>query len=179
MCSALFGLGTAAMQAEEDAAARALLEEGVALACPANRDVEVSALVILGAVATRQGDLAGATDCFRKALLANATLGNQDYLSTLLDYMAGLPVARGEYARALCLYGAAEALNERLGARPDAGRLALRRRWLPQAQRALTATEQAAAWAAGRAMSPDEVVSDALEYLAGAVGRDRRPGRPS
>ena len=165
-CAALFGLGAVALQVGDDATAQAVLEDSVAIAQTTNRDVEVSALVYLGVVATRRGEFALACDRFAASLAANRPLGNQDYLATILDLMAGLPAAQGDYARALRVYGAVDALNERLGARLDALRQAERQHWLARAERALSRAAREAAWVEGRTMSPQEAVAGALAAAA-------------
>ena len=98
--------------------------------------------------------------------------------------LPGRPAGRrGQPARALRLYGAADALNARLGARLDATRRAWRARWLPVAEGALPAAAREGAWAAGRALATEEAVADALQYLSrpdppGGAGAVLSAGRP-
>jgi non-specific serine/threonine protein kinase len=162
VCASLFGLGGVAIQEEDYRTARRLLEESVTLSRPANRDVELSALCLLGAAATELGDVAAAHAHLEQGLQQAAALGNQDYVATILDFVAALAAAEGHHERALRLYGAVDALNERLGAQLDASRLASRRRWFDRAADSVPAVVGAAARAEGRAMSTAEAIAYVL-----------------
>jgi len=80
-----------------------------------------------------------------------------------LEGLASLEAAAGQHARAACLYGAAEALRERLGSPPGPVE---RPEWERKAgllRVALGEAALAAAWCAGRELPLEEAVALALD----------------
>jgi hypothetical protein len=91
--------------------------------------------------------------------------------TTALDYclvgLAGALTLAVESAAAARLFGAAEALRERSGNAIEIGaRRALYEQHVALARASLGAEALAAAWAAGRALTPDEAIAEALEETA-------------
>jgi hypothetical protein len=91
-------------------------------------------------------------------------------IADALEGYGALAAAQGAPRRALRLAGAAAALREReRGTRPLSPREQITRdRRLAPARQALSAEEQAAAWAEGQAMTLEQAIADALEEQAPA-----------
>jgi predicted ATPase/class 3 adenylate cyclase len=125
---------------------------GVALSC-----------VHLGIVATRRGELERATKLLQEGLVLMEELGIKAGIAQTLESMAGLAGALGETQRAARLWGAADALREAVGV----PWLPLERKiHLPYLDAIRSRSEEAVwveAWEKGRAMTPEEAVSYALE----------------
>jgi non-specific serine/threonine protein kinase len=160
MCLATLGLSWVCHQRAEFARARQHLEETLVLA--RRSDVRWPVLVAhlgLGDLAAAEQDLVGALNRYRPALrmLIHEERGHAAYA---LDRCAMVCAARGQYRRAAHLFGAASAMPRisasfflfvgSTGAEKDFAAAGL----------ALGETEFAAAWADGRAMTPEQ----ALEY---------------
>ena len=116
----------------------------------------------LGILAIEQGDLARSEMLLLGALRAFVRLGDEDATTECLDSLAGGAGARGEWARAATLFGAAEAAREELGTpiRPvDRERY---ERFVATSQRGQDEKAWTAAWSAGRAMSLRQAIEGAL-----------------
>jgi non-specific serine/threonine protein kinase len=137
----------------------------------------------LGDVAVDQGDLAAAHTWFADSLRIYRRTGSTRRQATVLDGVAGLAAASGAASRALRLAGAVAAFREATGLRNMPPLQARLERRLVPARAALSREAQAAAWAAGAAMSLDDAIADVLdaaddEYV-GTVERLRtRPFPP-
>jgi ATP/maltotriose-dependent transcriptional regulator MalT len=83
-----------------------------------------------------------------------------------LPGLAALATLEGDPARALRLAGAASALEENAGIWAFPPIRERHERWLASAERALDPEARASAWAAGRALTIDEVILDALQEVA-------------
>jgi non-specific serine/threonine protein kinase len=79
-----------------------------------------------------------------------------------LEVRAALAAVQGEPRRALRLAGAAAARRAELDQPPTAAERAALERRLAPARRALSAVEQAIAWADGQGMTPEQAIADAL-----------------
>ncbi len=84
----------------------------------------------------------------------------------------------GTRPRAARLYGAAEALHEAIGHRPDPATRALVARQLGAARARTDAATWAAAWAAGRALPAERAVAEALAAPEGDAGGPAPPAGP-
>ena len=146
--------------------ATACYEESLALARRTGADfAQGFALEGLADMARRRGDLAGAEVLGREELLVRRQLGVRGFLAFSLENLARTAMAAGEGARAeraAHLLGAAAALRERVGGLP-------RRRWREDMERAAALARAAlgeegwaAAFAAGRALTLEEAVAEAL-----------------
>ncbi len=117
----------------------------------------------LGLAACGQGDYALARAFLRDGLAIRRSVRASLSIPESIEGLAGLAVARRDEKRAANLFGAAEALRDRIGAPlpyPD-------RAWY---DRQVTATRArlgddafAAAWAEGRAMTQEEAINEAAE----------------
>jgi hypothetical protein len=160
MCLATLGLSWVYHQRAEFARARQHLEETLVLA--RRSDVRWPILVAhlgLGDLAAAEQDLAGALDQYRPALrmLIDEERGSAAYA---LDRCAMVCAARGQYRRAARLFGAASAMPGISASFFLFVGSTEAEKDLAAARLALGETEFAAAWADGRAMTPEQ----ALEY---------------
>jgi tetratricopeptide (TPR) repeat protein len=117
-------------------------------------------LLGLGDLCLQRGNQAAARACFAESL----TLARQEnQVAASLEALAGLAAMQGQPARALRLAGAAAALRDRIGEQPWPANQAALTRTLAAAREALSAHEQAAAWAHGRALTVEQAIAEALE----------------
>jgi non-specific serine/threonine protein kinase len=134
-----------------------------------DRWTEAAALHELGLAAWDAGDAARAPEWLRASLAMRRDMGARRGIAEGLEELATVAAGRADPARAARLLGAAEALREVIGAplppvdRP--GHEAI----VAAARAALGAAAFAAAWAAGRALTIDQAVGEALDEVS-AVG---------
>jgi non-specific serine/threonine protein kinase len=133
----------------------------------------VTLLEELGEVAYMQGDLMSATRLLRAALDLGHRIDDKDRVAMALAALAGVAAARGQAVRALRLGAAASLLNTATGLSNTPAWHANFNRWLEPARRSLDAASSAAAEAAGRSMTLDEAIEDAL------AGDDAPPDEPA
>src|SRR5207253_2852273 len=82
-------------------------------------------------------------------------------LPECLELLAGVASAHGQFERAGRLYGATESVREATGLAPHPGDRAPFDRHLAAARAGLGEAAFAAAWAAGRAVSPEQAIDEA------------------
>jgi predicted ATPase/DNA-binding SARP family transcriptional activator len=160
---ALSGLGMLALRADDLAAAQALLEEALLLNCTLGRPgYEATNLNQLGTLALQRADLPSARTLFAQALEIHRETGQRIEAAISVRLFARLAMLQGEIERAARLFGAAETLRE-------AGRVVLppvdraeHEASVDAARTALGEEAFAAAWAAGRALSMEQAITDAL-----------------
>ncbi|MFN2199625.1 MAG: tetratricopeptide repeat protein [Caldilineaceae bacterium] len=144
-------------------AARAYLEEAVEI----QREIGdrwglANALGNLGNVVRSQEDFDEAKRLYNESLIVNRGLGDRWAIAELLEYIAGLCVLRGAYARGVNLLGAAEHLRDEIGAAlPPNDQEKLDRLFAPAY--AALGDEYDAVKAKGSAQSLDEAINFALE----------------
>jgi non-specific serine/threonine protein kinase len=119
-------------------------------------------LANLAKAARRQGDYRRATALYAESLVLRYEQGEKQSIASSLRGLASIAAATRQYGRAARLWGAADALREAIGAPPP--------RHAARAQDAIAATRRelgeeafATAWAAGRALSLADAVSEALQ----------------
>jgi predicted ATPase/DNA-binding CsgD family transcriptional regulator len=115
----------------------------------------------LGYVALHQGDLDGASAHFGASLDRFRALGVERGVAEALAGLAAVAAARGEAERAARLWGAAEVLHETLDTHPWPADRREYDRTLPLARAALDAPSFTAAWAEGRAITPEAAITEA------------------
>jgi predicted ATPase/class 3 adenylate cyclase len=121
---------------------------------------ESFALTLLGRTEERQGDFSAARTLHERALAIVRALGDYAVGSVCLDSLASVTAAGGEYVKAARLWGAAEALRAHSGfafipiERPSYD-LAV-----AAARAQLGAATMDAAWAAGRALMPEQALAE-------------------
>jgi non-specific serine/threonine protein kinase len=167
--------------------ARRLAERGLAISREiGERQATTSALYTLAILAQTEGKDERARDLFEEGLRLSAELGNEADVAHCLEGLASMYAAEGEIACAARLWGAEEALLEKLEDAlytyvPDR---ALHRSQVAAARSQLDEGTWTAAWVEGRAMSLEQAVEYALErepapdqaapelYLAGLSARE-------
>jgi predicted ATPase/class 3 adenylate cyclase/DNA-binding XRE family transcriptional regulator len=166
--SYLTHVGLIALDRDDLERATTCCEESLAFARRTGADyVAGSALRGLAEVARRQGDLAGADMLGHEHVLVEWRLGAPEYLAGGLEGLARTAAAAAkEGARAervARLLGAAAALRERVGAPQSPRRQAGIESEVAEARAALGEAGWAAAFAAGRALSLEEAIAEALD----------------
>jgi ATP/maltotriose-dependent transcriptional regulator MalT len=162
---ALFFLAGISYAQGDDATARAQAEEGLAL----SRELEgkrgiVEGLRCLGLVSFRQGSYAEAYTCYEEGMRVIAVSDRQDawnklFIATCLAGLGSVVAAQGHPVWAVRLWSAAHALP------PDPTWLAMPIERAHYEQSMATVRAQlgeeafAAAWAEGRAMTPEQVLA--------------------
>jgi predicted ATPase/class 3 adenylate cyclase/Tfp pilus assembly protein PilF len=121
-------------------------------------------LLHLGVVALQQGQNAQAGRFFRESIALFRELKNSVGIAECLSELAGSAGARGQAEQAARLWGATEALRESAGSGPGATDPGEESR-KAAVREALGPEAFAAAWAAGRALSPEEAVASALRVV--------------
>jgi hypothetical protein len=117
--------------------------------------------LFLAGLALDEGDLTTARQYSEEGLRLVRDVGNRWELPRAVEGVARLAAATGRPARALRLAGAAAAMRAALGMTPHPVEQENLDRWLAPARQALSPAEQAA-WAAGRALTLEEAVEEAL-----------------
>jgi ATP/maltotriose-dependent transcriptional regulator MalT len=145
--------------------ARELAEQGLEIA----REIDVGvgvfvALHILAQVALAEGDLEEATRLFQEGLEVSVELGEESSVAFYLQGIAAVAARRDEPIRAARLWGAAEALLERIEAisfahTPDRSDY---ERQVAEARERFDDEVWRMAWAEGRAMTKEAAVAEAL-----------------
>ncbi len=160
---ALHLLGLVARDRGDHAEADRLFGESLAMF----RDLEdtwgiTTALVSLGTVARLRGDGARAAALLRESLALRRTLGDRAGIAECLDHLAGLALQHGRAEQTARLLGAADVIREATGARMPAAHRTEREHTAAATRRRLGASTFAAARSAGRRMTLDEAVADAV-----------------
>jgi DNA-binding CsgD family transcriptional regulator len=142
--------------------ATTILEESLALSRQQNnRLVSSYALQMLGKIATAQGDRARAEALFTESLRLFQEVGSARGVAEGLEGLAVLACATGAYGRSARLCGAAEAVRDsRHAPVPPADHPAYDQT-VATLRTQLDAATFAAAWAEGRAMTPQQAVTAA------------------
>ncbi len=166
------GSGVARIQSElgyiascqgDYARARSCLEESLALFRePDDQYLAARARHLLGNVARLEGDYAQTRSLYAQAITVLHGLGNAWGVFYVLEAFGHLALAEGQPARATRLFGAVERLGETIGTALVPPDQAAHERGVAAARAALGEPAFAAAWAAGRAMTLDEAIADAL-----------------
>ena len=125
------------------------------------------ALVNLGWAALLRGDSERARALSMESMRLRLDTGDKLGAPETLEGLACVAEARGDNVRAARLFGASEALREVIGAPPEPGERALQEPYLVAARSNLDEAAWQEAWAQGRAMTLEEVISYALEEAAG------------
>jgi predicted ATPase/DNA-binding CsgD family transcriptional regulator/DNA-binding XRE family transcriptional regulator len=165
----LHELGRLAFDQDDDKRATELYEEGLALSRElGNRRGICFALDGLARGARRRGEPTRATALIRETLVIWHGLGNHWFQAFALAGLAALAAEQHESARAARLFGAAEARLETLGLTlPQVVRPDLRYdEAIARAREELGEVAFVDAWVAGRALSVDQAMDEALAVSA-------------
>jgi ATP/maltotriose-dependent transcriptional regulator MalT len=172
---ALTTLGNIALSQGDLAQAADWFREALAFARQSgDTGSQVLGLFNLAQTARQMGELDRAAALYREGIILAHGLGAQEDLFYMLAAIGGVEVERQQFLRAARLLGAAAAQSDMLGvplqpleqAQFDADRAAV--------QAALSATVFAETWTAGRSLSLDAAVREALEVLE--AGSTTTPG---
>jgi tetratricopeptide (TPR) repeat protein len=143
--------------------ATAFLEESMALQRGlGDKGGIASSLANLGEIARYQGDYARATALYEESLALYRELGDRNRIVDCLEGLAVVAGAKEQAARAARLFGAAEALRESIGMPVSPADRASYNRNVGAVRTQMDAGILAEAWAAGRAMSLEQVITEAL-----------------
>jgi hypothetical protein len=116
-------------------------------------------LCLLASVEAHQGDHAEALAHYQESLAEARQMGNRLVIAPSLEGLAAVVAAQGEFTWAARLWGAAESLREALGTPlPPVDRAGYERSFAP-ARISLGEKAFAAAWAEGRSMTLDQVLT--------------------
>lgn len=126
----------------------------------------VTSLNNLARVVRRQGDDAYAASLLGEGLTLGRNVGAAGILVDLVEKVAGLVAARGEYDTAARLWGAAEAYRKRIGAPMEPVSHLGYERDLMAAKARSRERAFTAVWLEGRALDFDDAVTSALAAVA-------------
>ena len=146
--------------------AKRLAERGLALSREVGeRQIISAALYILATLAQAERDNERARELLEEGLALSAELGNEADVAHCLERLASVAAAEGSIARAARLWGAEEALLEKIETAvytyvPDRS---LHRSQVSASRSQMNEETFAAAWAEGRAMNLEEAIEYALD----------------
>jgi predicted ATPase/DNA-binding SARP family transcriptional activator len=144
-------------------AARSLLEERLALCRELGAsDFLIHALGGMGHLERDEGNYARARSLYEESLVLRREAGDRFALAQALEDLAVLAGREQQAERAIRILGAGEAFCETLGARPPVAVVSEYERTVAEGRDALGEAAFARAWAAGRAMSPEQAISYVL-----------------
>jgi predicted ATPase/DNA-binding SARP family transcriptional activator len=162
-------LGDVALLQGDCETARRFYEESLSISREVNDKGEIAgALSTLARVASEQGDYRVAQAFLAESVALWRERGNTWWgIHECLAELAGVALGQGQAARAARLFGATEALFGAISAPQPAAEQGRHERQLASIRAALGDEAFAAAWAAGRAMSLDEAIAEALANREG------------
>jgi predicted ATPase len=167
--------GRLALSQGDEALARCLIEESLVLYREmGNREDIARSLFVLGRVAESLGDSAAARALYKESLAIGRVVGANRYIASCLEGLAGLFVAQGEPVRAVRLWGAADALREAIGTPIPPVYRADYERSRAAARAQLGEKTFAAAWAEGRMMTLEQVLSGGEPAVISTPGMEDR-----
>jgi DNA-binding NarL/FixJ family response regulator len=149
--------------------AKRLAERGLALSREVGERQAIStALYTLATLAQAERNHGRARDLFEEGLTISAELGNETDVAHYLEGLAAVAASEGTIVRAARLWGAEEALLEKIevGVHTYVPDRSLHQSQITAAQARLGEGAFAAAWAEGRTMSPERAIEYALEQEA-------------
>jgi predicted ATPase/DNA-binding CsgD family transcriptional regulator len=140
--------------------ARSQVEESVMLYKEmGHRHGTAESLAVLGQVLAAQGDSAAARLLYEESLVISGAVGEQWVIAARLVGLGEVVAAQQKLEWAAQLWGAAEALREAIGVPIPPVELADYKRSLSAARVHLGERTFAAAWAQGRAMTPEQALA--------------------
>ena len=153
-------LGEVALQEGNVALARSLLEESLAITRQMGAPISTAdSLSALGSVAAREGDYAAARALYEESLAIAREAGSTWRIAPYLEGLASVLAAQKEFARGAQLWGAANAIRAAFGTPLPPVERAGYERALAECGSYLGEKAFAAAWAQGRTMTLDQVLS--------------------
>jgi predicted ATPase/transcriptional regulator with XRE-family HTH domain len=172
----LRGLCQVALSQGDPAAARRRAEESLGLLGEiGGRDDQIaSSLIWLGRVETRRGNYAAARACYEESLALARKGDFKEEMASGLEGLVGVVAAQGATAWAVRLWGAADALREAMGTPIPPVYRADYERSVAAARAHLGEKAFAAAWAEGRMMTLDQVLSGGEPAVISTPGMEDR-----
>jgi hypothetical protein len=117
----------------------------------------------LGVVTLKQGYPDRVEAYLKESLLLSVRRSGEEYfVAQALEVLATIAAGRGDHSKAARLYGAAEARREAMASSILPYDDAERERGMAAAREALDEAGFAAAWAEGRAMTPEQSINEAV-----------------
>lgn len=177
IANALLSLGAMAREQQDYTRANALLEESLAIWRAAGAEVDTAgAYRELGHVARSQGDHHRAATLYRASLDLLREASDRRQIGQVLEGVAALSTAQGQFPQAARILGAADAIRLTFGA-PWVERQ-IHEPTIAKTRKALGDQAFEAAFAQGREMSLDETMS-LVPHLAGDLEtRDHPAAKP-
>jgi tetratricopeptide (TPR) repeat protein len=170
VANALQNLGSIALRLGELPEAHAYYEEALAVLAGTGDDRQIAlGMAEFGRVATRMGSLEAGRVRFATALGISRSLGARREMAYSLEGATELASRLGAHSTAATLFGAAGALREDLGSPPTAAEARDQESLLDGLRGAIGPESLDRDLARGRAMTFDEAVEHALEWLEGAA----------
>jgi hypothetical protein len=99
---------------------------------------------------------------FRESLVLRKERGDKNGIAASIDALAGVAVTQGRLEKSARLFGAADALRETIHTAVPPAQRADYVRHMATLRAQLVETAFAAAWAEGRAMTPEQAIEYAL-----------------
>jgi non-specific serine/threonine protein kinase len=171
LATVLTTLGDLARSQGDYARARQLYEESLALDEGLGSEPRASVLHNLGYVALHAGDRDRSAALFAESLWLYEARGERRGVAECLVGLASVAAALGQRERAARLFGAAEAALEALGVQLSPSNRADYARGLASAQTGASVAASAAALAAGRGLSLEEAMREAVSVGVPRSGR--------
>ncbi|HEY1298094.1 MAG TPA: tetratricopeptide repeat protein [Chloroflexota bacterium] len=172
------GLASVAMLRAEIAMAEPLYEQALDIFRRLGERPTVATILDgLGQVALARGDLELARERFGASLALYREMDSQRGIGIALHGLAHVAAAEGRAEQAVRLAGAATALHEAGGGAIELIRSSDSDAWLDDARRKLGEPAASTAWRAGRGLSLESVVAEALAGVP-RRGAQRAPGMP-
>jgi tetratricopeptide (TPR) repeat protein len=167
--------GRLALSQGDEALARSLVEESMVLYRElGNRQKTGESLFALGRIAESVGDYTAARAMCEESLAIGRVVGDNRHIAPRLEGLAGLFVAQGEPVRAVRLWSAADALREAMGTPMPPVYRADYERSVAAARAQLGEKAFAAAWAKGRMMTLEQVLTVGEPAVISTPGTEDR-----
>ncbi|HET8850922.1 MAG TPA: protein kinase [Ktedonobacteraceae bacterium] len=152
--------GWVALNQGDTASARMLLEENLRFAREhGDRHATADALAVLGRIAIARGDLQGARALYEESLAVAGEIGDTLIIAPSLEGLAEVVANQGEFVWAARLWGAAEGLRATIGLPISPVERVPYEQAVAAARAQLGEKAFAAAWAEGRAMTPEQALA--------------------
>jgi predicted ATPase/class 3 adenylate cyclase len=153
-------LAWVALNQGDNATARTRVEEGLAVYREMeHREGIAESLSLLGRVGASRGDHAFARALYEESLAMAKEIGDKELIASGLEGLASMVAVQGESAWAARLWGTAEAMREAIGAPLQPIERADFDHAVAAVRDQLGEEAFASAWAAGRAMTPEQVLT--------------------
>ena len=161
------GIGMGESEAGNYQSAKQFFEDGLKIFRRLrNKNFQTVLTSELGHIARRTGDIDQAKKIYAETLKNWQDLGNRAAISHQLECFGNLAIAEEEPERAIKLFGAAEALREKIHSVMTNYEQEEYSKALAQLQSLLTQEEFRSLWAEGRTMTMEQAVDFALERSA-------------